>query len=181
MALHISKFYPYWAKGESTGYNTNFEDIICTPQTSNASTTTFTGDINGSDNWYYICRIDPDGVANAAENYSAFDWVNRYNTTYSAQLGGANIAWYMPSIQELCQVYKNREAINESLAKIHGLENGGSYADLSLGNNDFWSSSQSSAKSIYNTAIYAWRLHSHGLIDDVSKYSNAKVCCVADF
>ena len=46
----------------------------------------------------------------------------------------------MPSLAELCGVYKNRTAIDASLSKIHGLENGSGYADDKLVNNKYWSS-----------------------------------------
>ena len=145
IALHTGSSL-VWAKNGSIGYNTKFEGIICTPsQTGSgaAQTATFTGDTDGSDNWEYIKQQDPAGAADAATNYPAFHWVNQYNTQYAAQLGSTNFAWYMPSLAELCEVYKNRDAINESLEKIHGLNN--SYADSSLDASSwYWSSSQAS-------------------------------------
>ena len=177
IALHISPSNLMWAKSGSTGYNTKFEGIICTVQGGNASTATFTGDIDGSDNWDYICSIDPEGTANAAENYPAFHWVNRYNEEYAGKLGGTNFAWYMPSLAELCEVYRNCEAINASLAKIHGLENGGSYADSSLGTSWFWSSSQYSD---FNK--YAWLVYfGSGNVGYDLKLDNSRVCCLAGF
>ena len=177
IALHISPSGLRWAKDGSTGYNTKFEGIICTPQGDNALTATFTGDLDGSDNWDYICSIDPEGTANAAENYPAFHWVNQYNAEYADKLGGTNFAWYMPSIAELCGVvYKNREAINESLAKIHGL--GNSYANSSLGTSFFWSSSQYSG--YFNND--AWRVNfSSGNVNNDYKNVNNRVCCLAGF
>lgn len=176
IALHISPSDLRWAKSGSTGYNTKFEGIICTPQGNNASTATFTGDIDGSDNWDYICSIDPEGTANAAENYPAFHWVNRYNEEYAGKLGGTNFAWYMPSLAELCGVYKNREAINASLAKIHGL--GNSYADSSLGTSWFWSSSQKASSFNY----YAWGVYFYdGGVYGLDKYDDDRVCCLAGF
>ena len=142
-----------WAKEGTTGINTKFEGISCTPsQTGSgaAASATFTGDTDGSDNWDYICSVDLEGTANAAWAYPAFDWVNKYNTTYSDKLGGTRPAWYMPSIAELCEVYKNKEVINASLLKINGLD--GTYADSNLGTDSFWSSSQHSD---YN--LNAWR------------------------
>lgn len=178
IALHISPSYLLWAKDGSTGYNTKFEGIICTPSAEGsgaASTATFTGDLDGSDNWDYICGIDPEGTANSAENYPAFDWVNRYNTTYSTVLAGADIKWYMPSLAELCVVYKNRAAINERLEKIHGL--GNSYADSSLGDSLYWSSSSVS----YNYA-YAGRVgFDDGIVTTSYKDNYNKVCCLAGF
>ena len=177
IALHISPSDLRWAKSGSSGYNTKFEGIICAPQGGNASTATFTGDIDGSDNWDYICSIDFEGTKAAvvAENYPAFNWVNQYNTTYTTQLGGANIAWYMPSLAELCEVYRNRETINKSLVKIHGL--GNSYADSRLGTSMFWSSSQHSYG--YN---FAWVVFfGNGNVRNYGKADSDRVCCLAVF
>jgi len=169
-----------WAKADTTGYNTQFEDIVCTPsETGNgaALTATFTGDKDGSDNWDYICSVDPVGTANAAVNYPAFDWVNKYNTTYSDKLGAARPAWYMPSIAELCDVYKNKDAVNESLSKINGLD--GAYADSNLGWNYYWSSSQhySDENDARRANFSGGSLYSF----NTSKNETYNVCCIAAF
>ncbi|QSH96822.1 DUF1566 domain-containing protein [Treponema medium] len=178
IALHTSGSDLVWAKDGSTGYKTMFEGIICRPsQTGNgaAETAAFTGDTDGSDNWEYIKAVDPAGSADAATNYPAFHWVDQYNTQYAAQLGGINFAWYMPSLAELCEVYKNRESINESLAKIR--EQNSSYADSSLGTSWYWSSSRCSLNN-----NYAWYVHfSVGYVDSTLKYINIRVCCLAGF
>ena len=178
IALHTSGSSLKWAKDGSTGYNTKFEGIICRPsQTGNgaAETATFTGDTDGSDNWEYIKAVDPAGSADAATNYPAFHWVNQYNTQYVAQLGGTNFAWYMPSLAELCGVYRNREAINESLEKIHGLDS--NYADSTLGTSSYWSSSQSAS---YNR--YTWRVYfGNGNVDNLYKTNDYRVCCLSGF
>ena len=178
IALHKSPSDLRWAKDESTGYYTKFEDIICTPSNTEsgaASTAAFTGDIDGSDNWDYICGIDPEGTANTAENYPAFNWVNQYNAAYADKLGGTNFAWYMPSLAELCEVYRNREAINASLAKIHGLDS--DYADSTLGTSFYWSSSQF-ASYYYGT----WRVYfNYGDVNLNVKNNYSRVCCLAGF
>ena len=180
IALHTSGSDLVWAKNGSTGYNKKFEGIICTPsKTVNgaAETATFTGDTDGSDNWEYIKQQDPAGAADAATNYPAFQWVDQYNTQYAAQLGGINFAWYMPSLAELCEVYKNRAVINESLAKIYEL--GSDYADSSLGDYSsyYWSSSQSS-----DSNYYAWSVNfSVGFVGYNYKGTHLRVCCIAGF
>ena len=177
IALHTGSSL-LWAKSGSTGYNTKFEGIICTPsqmRSGAAQTATFTGDTDGSDNWEYIKSIDPAGAADAATNYPAFHWVNQYNTQYAAQLGGINFAWYMPSLAELCEVYKNRTAINASLTTIRGLDS--NYADESLGTSWYWSSSQDSY--YYDDA---WDvLFGDGSVDSSGKRSIYRVCCLSGF
>ena len=177
VALHRSHL--PWAKRNTTGYNTKFEGIVCTPsvlyQTEAAASATFTGDTDGSDNWDYICSVDPEGTANAAVNYPAFDWVNKYNETYASTLGAARPAWYMPSIAELCEVYKNKGEVNASLSKINGLNS--AYADEAFGNRYCCSSSQFS--NYYHGAWFAD--FGIGYLDVYFKSSGCWVCCIAGF
>ena len=182
IALHSSDSNLWWAKDGSTGYNTKFEGIICTPSktgSGTALTATFTGDTDGSDNWLSCIKSkDAAGTADAvvAENYPAFNWVNEYNTKYAAKLNNKKFDWYMPSLAELCEVYKNRTEINASLAKIHGLTNGSGYADEKLVNSYCWSSSQSSASN------NAWLVDfSGGYVVNYKKNSTSRVCCLAGF
>ena len=179
IALHTSRSpLHHWAKDGSTGYNTKFEGIICTPSTTGsgaAQTATFTGDTDGSDNWEYIKSIDPAGAADAATNYPAFHWVNQYNTQYAAQLGGTNFAWYMPSLAELCEVCKNKADINASLAKIHSLDS--SYADSELSAGWHCSSSQYSSND-----NRVWGASPSGTdVGNGSKGGHYLVCCLSGF
>ena len=174
IALHIGK-YLRWAKEDSTGHCTKFEDIVCEPSEygeGSAATSTFAGDTDGSDNWGYIKSIDSAGTADAAKNYPAFNWVQQYNTKY-----GTNIAWYMPSIAELCEVYKNRDPINVSLEAIHNLSGGSAYADTLLGTDWYWSSSQFS-----DSNRLAWTVDLDGnKVENCAKYDPCRVCCIAGF
>nr|MBQ2235029.1 fibronectin type III domain-containing protein [Treponema sp.] len=125
-----------WAPSGTIGYNTKFTDIICTPSETGsgaASTATFTGDTEGSDNWDYICSRDPEGTLNAATNYPIFDFANTYGTTAGLTGTDYETGWYVPSIAELCEVYKNKEVIQTSLDAASGFTLGTSY---------YWSSSQ---------------------------------------
>jgi len=178
IALHTSGGPLSWAKNGSAGYTTKFEGIICTPSaigSGSAETATFTGDTDGSDNWAYIKQQDSAGSADAATNYPAFNWVNTYNETYKTKLNNKTYAWYMPSLAELCEVYKNRTAINASLAKISTLNS--SYADASLDTSWYWSSSQIS---LYKN--YAWYVNfSDGDVGYGGKDYSYRVCCLAGF
>ena len=128
-----------WAPDDTTGYNTKFTNIVCTPsQTGSgaALTATFTGDTEGSDNWAEICAVDPEGTQDPVTNYPIFNFANTYGAT--AGLAGTDYenGWYVPSIAELCEVYKNKEVIQTSLTKASGFKIGISY---------YWSSSQSTS------------------------------------
>ena len=173
---------PRWAKNPSIGYKTEFEGIICIPsKTGNgaAQTATFTGDTDGSDNWEYIKQQDLAGSADAATNYPAFHWVNTYNETYKTQLNNKTFAWYMPSLAELCVVYKNKDKINASLKIIHDASGGSEYADESLATwTYYWSSSQSS-----HSKFNAWIVDfSDGYVGSFQKDDyRLRVCCLAGF
>ena len=162
--------YYMWAKEDTTGYNTEFTDIICTPSrtgSGTAKTATFTGDTDGSDNWAYICSIDPEGTANAAENYPAFDYVNNYASTFGLT-APYTAGWYMPSISELCYIYRNKTTVNAVLEALGGTQ---------MASKSYWSSSQDDS-----TNYDAWRLHfSYGDLYDNDKDSDYRVCCVRAF
>ena len=129
---------------EAQGYNTNtkFTNIVCIPSQAGydypgaALTATFTGDIDGSDNWEEICAVDPEGTKDAATNYPAFNFANTYGTTAGLTGTGYENGWYVPSIAELCEVYKNKEVIQTSLTKASGftIKSNSTY-------NYYWSSS----------------------------------------
>ena len=129
-----------WAKYNTTGYNTSFTDIIAKYSGNSSSGYTFTGDCDGSDNWEYICSVDPEGSANAATNYPAFNFAANYGTNqeYTGDLASG---WYIPSISELYEIYKNKETLQASLTKVSG---------FTIGTSWYWSSSQSS--DYYNNA-----------------------------
>lgn len=160
-----------WASGYTTGYKTKFTGIICTPQYV-SDQGTFAGDTDGSDNWEYICDKDPSGTqySQVSYKYPAFDWVNGYDEEYST--GGKK--WYMPSLAELYEVYKNRDAINASMSKIQRFNSGA--ADSGLGTDYYWSSSQSS-----DWAYKAWQVNfSNGTMMSW-KDDTCRVCCFAAF
>ena len=180
LALRVSGQKLTWAKNFTSGYATLFEKIICTPHKTGdrvAGTATFRGDTDGSDNWNYVKSIDPAGTAVAA-NYPAFNWVNTYNTTYAAQLGSSNLMWYMPSIAELCEIYRNKEKIDTSLKAIHDLPDGSTYADASLKLASYWSSSQEE----HYSGTYAWDIFLRtGNISKTEKFIDILTCAIADF
>ena len=121
-----------WAKYDTTGYNTSFTDIIAKYNGDTSSGFTFTDDSDGSNNWDVTCSVDPEGSANAATNYPAFNFANNYGKWYTGDLASG---WYIPSISELYEIYKNKETLQTSLDKVSG---------FTFGTSCYWSSSQSS-------------------------------------
>jgi len=119
-----------WAPSGTTGYNTKFTNIVCKPSefaSGAALTATFTGDTEGSDNWEEICAVDPTATENAEINYPAFNFANTYGTTAGLTGTDYETGWYVPSIAELCEVYKNKDVIQTSLTKASGFEFGTSW------------------------------------------------------
>ena len=121
-----------WAPSGTTGYNTNFEGIQA-KSGSTSSGYTFTGDLDGSDNWAYICSVDPEGTQDAATNYPAFNFALSYAETAGLTDTDYETGWYIPSLVELYEVYTNKEVVEASLTAVGGFTIGTSY---------YWSSSQ---------------------------------------
>ena len=157
-----------WAT-RTTGYQTKFADIICTPsQTGSgaAREATFTGDTDGSNNWTYICSLDPIG---SADFYPAFNYVNKNH--FVAGPRTYDLGWYMPSIAELCYIYRNKATVNAVIKALGGTELEGTY----------WSSSQ-----VNDASDNAWYLNiSDGFIRNNNYYGGKdqdyRVCCVRAF
>jgi hypothetical protein len=155
-----------WAPSGTTGFGTNFAATVCTPSATGtagtASTATFTGDTYGGDNWDAVCAVDGTASANAAANYPAFNYANTYTATNYTS------GWYVPSISELCTLYRNMTAVNDSLSKAKGTQ---------IGTNGYWSSSQFS-----NTSGYAWYVNfSNGTVDGNYKVRNKYVRVIRAF
>ena len=140
-----------WAVAGTTGGNSYFTDLATNVNKSYINDHdyeyTITGDLDGSDNWDYICSIDSVGTQNSATSYPAFYFANMYAAV--AGLMGSEFAdsWYVPSINELYEVSKQFDALNESL-KALGITLP-IISELKVGSTEekdyarFWSSSQS--------------------------------------
>lgn len=147
IGVHRSDAPLQWAADDSNGYATSFEDTISMQK----ADFVFSGDKDGSDNWDVICTQDNEDTADASENYPAFHFVNTYAETYDLTSAYAS-GWYMPSIAELCNIYQNREAINNSLKHIYELDDQAAMNGLET--NWYWSSSQAGSED-----DYAWFVH----------------------
>ena len=136
-----------WASDDSAGYTTNFTNTVCTQK----SDFDFSGDMDGEDNWKAICDQDSEDTTDAAMNYPAFHFVNTYASNYNLS-DEMESGWYMPSIAELCEIYQNRETINNSLQHIYKLDEQAAMNGLET--NWYWSASQAGAED-----DYAWFVH----------------------
>ena len=145
-----------WAPKGTAGYNINF--------TQTASGDFGEGDLDGSDNWDIICKIDSNAQSTAATNYPAFNWVNTYASRYGIT-GMYADGWYMPTTSELITVFSSEVAnkIMDVFEKIDGSlsmfknereyqNENGEYHYL-LENGDYWSSCQCSDLEFVNEDI----------------------------
>ena len=114
-----------WARYTSSddkaeGYSTNITAIQCTPsewESGAAATATFTGDLDGSDNWQALCEaVSDEGTSG---NYPAWEWVNAYATENSLAGSYAN-GWYLPTLAELSMLYRVKDTVNSALEKAGG-------------------------------------------------------------
>lgn len=143
-----------WAPKGTTGYTTNFTNIVCTPS------------VYGS---------GAAGTASSvmAANYPAFNYAVNYGTSNSLPTGYTD-GWYMPSLAELCTVYKNMATIDTSIAAINDVASGSATA---LESRYYWSSSQ------YGSTYYlAWGVSfGSGGVGANSKHSASYVLVVRAF
>ncbi|MBE6349818.1 MAG: DUF1566 domain-containing protein, partial [Spirochaetaceae bacterium] len=159
VGLQKSSDYLQWVQKYTTGYNTNFTEIQGT-ETS--------GDIDGSDNWEYICSIDPEGTQDAATNYPVFNFALTYGTTAGLTGTEYETGWYVPSVAELYDVYTNKEVVQTSLNAAGG---------FTLGTSTYWSSSQYASE--YGYAYYM--SFSNGSVYNNSKSINRYVFVLQAF
>ena len=161
-----------WAPSGTTGYNTKFTEIQAKYYDydyidGKYTNYVFTGDMDGSDNWDYICSVDPEGTKDAATNYPAFNYANNYGTTANIS-GTYKDGWYVPSVAELYDVYTNKEVVQTSLTAAGGFTIGTSY---------YWSSSQYASGSKYAYLVD----FSDGNVDTYSKDYSSTVLVLQAF
>ena len=168
-----------WATESSYGYDTCFNRIVCYPSdvgSGSASSASFSGDIDGANNWDVICESDPnckleDGSIDlnyVKSNYPMFHYALTYGKTAKIPEKYAE-DWYVPSLSELSQIYINREKIAPVLA-----ENGGK----KFRDDFYWSSSQNDYRA-YNACAVKF---SNGSIYKYYYKSNAiYVRCIRSF
>ncbi|MBQ1198463.1 MAG: hypothetical protein IIX47_07690, partial [Spirochaetaceae bacterium] len=143
-----------WAPSGTTGYRTNFTEI---------KGTTTSGDMDGSDNWEEICKVDPEGTADAATNYPVFNFALNYGETAGLTDTDYETGWYIPSVAELYDVYRNKEVVQTSLTAVGGFTLKTSY---------YWSSSQSGSYDYYAWGVY---FYDGTVFYDDSKDDNSNV------
>ena len=166
-----------WTSSASSPSIASIPSIICTQSSTGddgtASSATFEGDTDGSDNWNEICETDNSANDNSEENYPAFYFANNYGTVTATNLSGTNYedGWYIPSVSELCQISRKMDVLNSVLESINAISSG---AANKLSSTLYWSASQDG--SISSSALSVSL--SVGSIHSFAKTCTECVCCV---
>ena len=118
--MGIHKTRAKWSIDNTTGMNSMFEELAVTYIGEKTLGYTFEGDLIGADNWDYICSVDSEAIAKAETDYPIFYFAMTYGST--AGLVGTDYenGWYIPSIVELYEIYKNIGIIQKSLTAAEG-------------------------------------------------------------
>ena len=165
-----------WAKEETTGCSTNFSSIVCTPEPRGSKTSEiayFDGDKDGSDNWNEICKLDSTAQAKMETSYPAFYWANNYAENHGVK-GDFESGWYMPSIFELAELYREVETVNNALTAAGG--------NTIAKDRWYHSSSQCYGTNEKGTSIWVWNLGaSDEYLGQFTKMEKSAVCVIRKF
>ena len=155
-----------WSDSLMTG---NITGLQCTPSEKGSgkagdTSVSFTGATDGSTNLTTArTAFSMNPISN---DCPAWNWIENYAT--AAGLTGTYASgWYMPSIKELCDLYKVKNTVNSSIGKAGGTQM----------SNDYWSSSQSAS-----SVSCAWSVEfESGNLNDYHKTNTMSVRAVRKF
>ena len=164
-----------WCVSDAEAYNVNITTIQCEASGS-AGSLTFSGDLDGSDNFGQIGAFlrengIPDDTADESL-YPAFYFPKNYAESEGSNVRGTKFesGWYLPTIAELSQIWKNRPTVNAAIEAC-----GGTQFDLSK---IYWSSSQYAAPDVNAYILYFTNGDWYG---DDSGYPYGFACAVRAF
>ena len=173
-ALSWARFTSNTDKAE--GYDAKIEGILCLPnRNSSAENATFIGDTDGKNNWAVLCdAVNDEGKTG---NYPAWEWVNAYASSASLTGECAN-GWYLPTVAELCMLYRAKDTVNAALDCAGGMKITDT-GDCAA----YWSSSQSPYNN--NSAWSVWFeedfIIKSGDLGAGEKHGEYSVCAIRNF
>ena len=136
-----------------------------TDNDSDNSTHYITGDLDGSDNWAKVQETDQ--FAEPDDDYIYYPAFNYVNTVLGEE-------YYLPSVAELYELYKNITTVNASIAAVGG---------TTLSSEDYstyyWSSSQCTEADAYYVKFSSDS--DGGAVQDEQKHRSHYVCGVRAF
>ena len=161
-----------WCTDDANAYRENITPILCEAD-GDAGALTFTGDKDGSVNLEQIgAFLRENGIPDDTEYkslYPAFYFAKNYAKADGSNVRGTDYAggWYLPSLAELYQIWKNRATVNAAIALCGGRQFGDCW---------YWSASQ------YQHYEDAYLLYfDDGNWGASSKHSIHAVCAVRTF
>ncbi|MCR5766839.1 MAG: InlB B-repeat-containing protein, partial [Treponema sp.] len=157
-----------WQISSADGTNKRIDSMACTPDrggSNSASKATFTGVCDGSYNWAELCNAVSDEEISG--NYPMWEWINAYAGNNQIT-GDYASGWYIPSIAELCMIYRVKSIVNAGIEKAGGTKIADDY---------YWSSSTLPLES------YAYRLHFDPIIGIANGTTDREcsVCAIREF
>ena len=174
--MGIQKTRAIWAPEKTVAYKSSFEGIIATYEGDKHRGFSIGGDLIGSDNWDYICSVDPDGSKNPETNYPIFNFALNYGTT--AGLTGTNFYnnWYVPSTSELYDIVDKIDVVQKSLTAAGGYDLRKDELESA-----FWSSNSTGFSPYYAVVVrYTDKLVYHDVKYKDAYYAN-NVMVLRDF
>ena len=174
-----------WCSGSANARNKNIETIQCKPDDGGSKGNfTFTNatDTDGSNNLEQIAAFlsaEGSGTTNdtkgdgASDRYPAFYFAKNYKNQTGSHVTGTAYenGWYLPTLAELFDIYKEKTTVDAALDKCGGSKFNGS---------GYWSSSQYPFPSSVDKAdAFAF---SDGQWGDAYKFTDGLyVCCIRAF
>ena len=163
-----------WCISTAEGYY-NLGDLVCTWTGSEdkVSLVTFSGDLNGSDNWNVV-QTNCSDTSDIATKYPAWDYAVNYGIIHWSGTP-CESGWYLPTLAEFAELYNNKLTVNSGLTAADG----DSLPSEMVG---FWTSTQyaSGISTSVNEALNVWQ--DDGTIGHVDKAGNQKyVLAIREF
>ena len=163
-----------WCTESANADNKNITTIQCHANGS-AETVTFTGDKDGSDNLsqigtFLVDYIDTDDTTSDA-NYPAFYFSKAYAKQNESRVSNTAYAdgWYLPTLAELFQIWKNKKMIDAVGSLCGGSQ---------FGSKKYWSSSQYASDNTY-ASIFDFGSGDLGYY--IKHLDEVSVCSIRDF
>ena len=159
-----------WCISTAEGYY-NLGDLVCTWTGSEdkVSLVTFSGDLNGSDNWNVV-QTNCSDTSDIATKYPAWDYAVNYGIIHWSGTP-CESGWYLPTVAEFAELYNNKSTVNDGLIAAGG-------EPVTSDTVGFWTSTQYSSgiSTSVNEAINVWQ--DDGTIGNIDKAGNQKYVLV---
>jgi hypothetical protein len=163
-----------WCLESANGHRTIFTDLQCTVS-GDAGNYSFTGDIDGSDNFTKIAQtLGANDDTEIEGNYPAFEFAKNYKSQTNSHVNGTTYesGWYLPTLAELYDIWKVKDTI-DAKSSLCGGSQFGNYGI-------YWSSSQDDEVDFCAYLLF-FDYEYDGNYYDNNKHACEHVCCIRVF